>query len=419
LCEALHNAGVSVRPQPIRRRSAIAGLMVLFGVSIAAFFPFLSLYLQRRGMDPSRIGLAVGAMALGRTVATPLWGHIADAILGRRDTLRLSLLITVATGTALSLSGHALAAILITSFLLAAASCAAAPSIDALALEHLGEDNLSEYGALRAWVSAGYAVANLTLGLILQATGASWSVPIYTLVTAVALVWTLTLRRDPPPHARGPGRFGSVGDAFRHAPRFAWFLLATLFLWTGFSAAWNFLALRIEGAGGGPLLVGLGAALGGTAEVFVMRGSSRLAGRIGLRGVFAAGCMVYGTGFLLWGVVDNAVAISLLTVLEGFGFGLLFTSIVVIVGRLLPPSLYATGQSISTTVAFGIGPILGATAGGWIYQNVGPRALYVGAAALTAVAAVIAWLNLTAPAFTRPERIETPIAAPPNPAAGP
>src|SRR5207253_6700076 len=102
--------------------TAITGLMLLFGVGIAAFFPFLALFLQQRGLDPSEIGIAVGAMALGRVLATPVWGHIADAVLGRRDTLRLSLFATVVAGTALSLSGHALAAILVTSFVLAAAS---------------------------------------------------------------------------------------------------------------------------------------------------------------------------------------------------------------------------------------------------------------------------------------------------------
>ena len=48
-------------------------------------------------------------MALGRVLCTPPWGHVADALLGRRDTLRLSLLLTVAGGTALSLSGHSFA----------------------------------------------------------------------------------------------------------------------------------------------------------------------------------------------------------------------------------------------------------------------------------------------------------------------
>ena len=54
------------------------------------------------------------------------------------------------------------------------------------------------------------------------------------------------------------GRLGAVGAVFRAAPRFWMFLLALLLVWTGFNAAWNFIGLKIERAGGGALLVGTG-----------------------------------------------------------------------------------------------------------------------------------------------------------------
>jgi len=53
-------------------------------------------------------------------------------------------------------------------------------------------------------------------------------------------------------------------------------------------------------------------------------------------------------------------------VFEGMGFSLLFTTSVVVVGRLLPSSLYSTGQSMVQTVGLGVAPILGATGlGAW------------------------------------------------------
>ena len=59
--------------------------------------------------------------------------------------------------------------------------------------------------------------------------------------------------------------------------------------------------------------------------------------------------------------------LSLLAVFEGIGFSLLFTTGVVIVGRLLPRSLYSTGNAVGQMVSFGIGPILGAGLGGFVY----------------------------------------------------
>jgi MFS family permease len=111
---------------------------------------------------------------------------------------------------------------------------------------------------------------------------------------------------------------------------------------------------------------------------------------------------VYATGFLLWGLISNPTIVSILTVFEGFGFGLLFTSGVVIVGKLVPPSLYSTGQSMASTVGFGVGPILGGAIGGEVYHSLGPVALYVGASALTLLGAGLAWIALATPTFTEP-----------------
>jgi len=175
-----------------------------------------------------------------------------------------------------------------------------------------------------------------------------------------------------------------------------------LFVWTGFNAAWNFIGLKIAQGGGGPLLIGLGAALGGLVEVPVMRRSSRFTRRVGLRPVYVAGCVVYATGFLLWGLVESPTIVSVLTVFEGVGFALLFTSAVVAIGRMLPNTLYSTGQSLAFTVGFGIAPILGAGVGGWVFDRFGTVTLYLGASVLALVGGVIAWSALSAPTLAHP-----------------
>ncbi len=95
-----------------------------------------------------------------------------------------------------------------------------------------------------------------------------------------------------------------------------------------------------------------------------MRLSSRLHRRFGLRKVYALGCVVYAIGFLLWGLVESRTIVSLLAVFEGAGFSLLFTTSILVVGKLLPSSLYSTGNSIGAMVGFGISPIIGAGLGG-------------------------------------------------------
>jgi MFS family permease len=95
-------------------------------------------------------------------------------------------------------------------------------------------------------------------------------------------------------------------------------------------------------------------------------------------------------------------------VFEGIGFSLLFTTAVVVVGRLLPSSLYSTGNAVGQMVAFGIAPILGAGLGGVVYQRLGAPTLYLGACVLAFAAAVIAWFALSVPLLSRPEAATAP-----------
>lgn len=377
-------------------------LFILFGIAIAAFFPFLALFLSDRGLSPQGIGVVIAAMALARMCAGPVWGHVADTSIGRRTTLQIGALGAAFVAFALFLA-HDQATIIGLAFVFAVFSTTTGPNLDAIALEHLGDERMSEYGRIRGWESLSYAVSCLVIGFVLERTSPAWSMPAYAVGSLAVFAWTFTLHHDRPAHLERHGRLGAVGAVFREAPRFWQFMLSLLLVWTGFNAAWNFIALKIEQGGGGPLLVGIGAALGGLIEVPVMRASAGLGRAWGLRRVFVLGCSVYALGFLLWGLIENPTVVSLLTVFEGIAFGLLFTTGVVVIGRMLPSSLYSTGQSMWVTASFGLAPILGAGIGGWAFERLGTVALYAGASCLALAGGGVAWIALSDPAVANPQ----------------
>jgi MFS transporter, PPP family, 3-phenylpropionic acid transporter len=390
------------RAADVRPEVAVHGLFVVFGFVVAAFFPFLAIYLQGRGLTADQIGIVIAVMAFARIVANPVWGHYADTRIGRLVALQVGTIGAAIAAAAMNLV-HGLAAVAIVGSVIAVFMVSTGPNIDSIALVHLGEARMSDYGRIRGWMSASYAVGCLVFGGILQTAGVRWAMPLYAVASVAVLAWTRTIVRDRPADVEvAHGRLGAVGAVFREAPRFWGFLVAILLVWTGFNAAWNFISLKIVSEGGGPLLIGIGAAAGGLIEVPVMRVSSRLQSRWGLRRVYALGCCVYATGFLLWGLVDNPTILSMLTMLEGVAFGLLFTTSVVVIARLLPETLYSTGNSISAMAGFGIAPIVGAGIGGYVYQHAGTVVLYSGASALALCGAVVAWFALSIPALASP-----------------
>jgi PPP family 3-phenylpropionic acid transporter len=378
----------------VRPAVSIQVLFMLFGVVVASFFPFIALFLDARGLSAADIGVVLAAMAVARIAANPVWGHLADTSLGRRRALQVGSLGAAVVAIAF-LFAEDLATIIGVAFVFAAFQTATGPNIDAIALTYLGDERMHQYGRIRGWESLSYAGACLVLGVVLQAAGVRWAMLAFALASLAVVVWAATLEADRPHHAAGEhGRLGTVGTLFRSVPTFWVFLVALLLLWTGFNAAWNFIALKIEHGGGGPLLVGIGTALGGLVEVPTMRLSSRFQRRYGLRRVFVAGCLVYATGFLLWGLVDSPRVLSVLTMFEGAGFALLFTTTVIVIGRMVPPALYSTGQSVATMTGFGLAPILGAGLGGIAYDSYGPVVLYSAASALTLAAGAVARIAL-------------------------
>jgi MFS transporter, PPP family, 3-phenylpropionic acid transporter len=390
----------------------IQGLFLCFGLAIAAFFPFLALYLERyHGLDASRIGVVIACCAAARMVANPFWGHTADTRWGRLAVLQVCLVGSAVAALVLNIH-WAFAGVVIAAAIHSAFLVGPGPNIDALALAHLGEERMSDYGRIRGWESVTYAAGCLVFGFILERYGMGWAMPLFAISALVVLVWSTTVERDRPTQLEDHGRLGAVGAVFREAPRFWGYLAAALLVWIGFNAAWNFLALRIADNGGGAWLIGFGTALGGMVELPTMRSSSRLQRRLGLRRVYMIGCAVYALGFLLWGSVSNPTVLSVLTMLEGVGFSLLFTTGVVIIGRLLPASLYSTGNAVSAMVAFGIAPIIGAGLGGFIYQHLGAPVLYGSASALAASAAVVAWFALNTPTLRDPGTTEEDDAVP-------
>jgi PPP family 3-phenylpropionic acid transporter len=399
----------------------VQGLFVLFGLPIAAFFPFLALYLERHhGLDAAQIGLLIAISAIARMIANPLWGHYADTKLGRLLVLQICLIGSGIAAMLLNVQWGIYAAVVAAAVVHSFFLVGQGSNIDAIALVHLGQDRMSDYGRIRGWESMSYAVGCLCFGAILQAFGMQWTMPIYAVAVLLVFLWTLQIERDRPTALEDHGRLGAVGAVFREAPRFWFFLLAVFLVWTGFNAAWNFISLRIADQGGGAFLVGLGTALGGVLEIFTMRASSGLQKRWGLRRVYLAGCCVYAAGFLAWGAVSNPTALSIMTMFEGVGFSLLFTTSVVVVGRLVPQHLYSTGNAMTATVGFGVGPILGAGVGGLVYQHLGPGVLYASASVLALSAGVVAWFALRVPALDRPapgEEEEPPV--PPFPDTGP
>ncbi len=380
-----------------RRGDGLWSLRTLFliaGASGSAFIPFFALLLKDRGLSPEDIGILFAVTALVGAVTVPYWSHLADTRFGAVRVLVVSSLATAVFALALAATGSAFWPILIVAVLMTICSSPGAPLSDALAVAHLGEERLGDYGRIRLWASVGWGVAVILFGALYQRVGLAPVLPLYALGTVGFGLWTLRLPPGAPLPMRAESRFGALGDVFRASPHLAPFMVGMVIVSIGTFAALTFVSLQIVGTGGGPFLVGLAAGLAALIEIPVMRWSGSLARRFGLRSVYVAGALVYALVFLAWTLAKSPLVLSLVATGDGVAFALVYVGVVMIIGRLVPRRLQSTGQAVSQTFGWSLGAIVGPSIGGFVFSRLGAPVLFAGAAGLCVAGAALVWFVL-------------------------
>jgi PPP family 3-phenylpropionic acid transporter len=377
-------------------------LFAVGGASIASFLPFYALLLRGWGLAPDEIGFVLAASSLAGVATASLWSHLADTRLGSVRTLQVASLASAVFALGLMLATSSLWTILVMASMLGIAQGPGTALGDAIALGRLGRRRMTEYGSIRSWASGGWAIAVLLFGVWFEHAGLDPVLPLY---AAGTLAYVLVLTRFParrPDHvSEHPSRLGSVGRAFRSSPRLLPFLLGVVLVSTATWGAWSFVPLRIQARGGGPFLVGLAAGVTAVIEIPFFRASSWLAGHVGLAVLYVAGCAVYVTMLVGLALAANPVAIAFIKMAGGAGFGLTYSALVVITGTLVPEHLRNTGQALMQIASSGVGPVVGVAVGGVVYRWLGATTLFLGAAGLTAIGAVVVWRSLAGAAVGR------------------
>jgi MFS transporter, PPP family, 3-phenylpropionic acid transporter len=382
----------------------VRALFATGGAATAALLPFYGLVLRDRGFPPEQIGLILAMSSLAGIVAAPVWSHVADVHLGSTATLQLSCAASAVAAIWLAMAGSRIALVIAAVALLGAASAPGTALVDAIGLVHLGADRVAEYGSIRLWASIGWAVAVVGFGLWFERDGVRLVPPVYAAgILAVAAVATRTSAARPAV-ARPGSRLGSVGEVFRAVPRLSPFLAGVLLVSIASWGTWSFVPIRITEGGGGPFFVGLGASVAAIVEIPIMRASGWLGERFALRALYVAGCAVYAVMMIGWAfAAGDPQLLTVILMARGAGFALVYVSLVVMTGRLVPARLRVTGQALLQIANTGIGPIAGAALAGFVYQRIGAAALFASAAAVVAIGATVVWLAMSDTGAARPQ----------------
>ncbi len=246
------------------------------------------------------------------------------------------------------------------------------PITDSLALE---QARLSgQFGRIRVWGSASFAITCTVAGTLLAAAGPESDMLVPRLMVgalALTALAALGVRSQgvghPRPHMREVKLL--LAD-----PRFRFLLLVAPLHWGSTAPFNNFLAILIRDRGLSPAVVGRAFTVSVLGELVVLYFFSRLRSRFRLTTLFGISFAVTTVRWLLLANAHSAIAIVALQALHACTFGIFWCTAMAWLGECVPPPLRATGQALYTTLAYGVGNIVGVLGTGFIYDAAGSAA---------------------------------------------
>ncbi|MGV7032401.1 MFS transporter [Methylobacterium symbioticum] len=357
-------------PEPGAFRLSLLYAVVFVEIGIA--MPFMPVWLDALGLDPTVIGLLLALPIATRIVATAPLMSLIDRGVGPRRLIvagSLGLAVTYLLMPAAAPLGWPLLALL--TVLNAVAGAPLVPSIDFLTLAAVRARPRLDYARIRMAGSIAFLAANLVGGALLGALGGRVAVPL--LLTGLALIACLVAYRSrsvaPPasPVSEGPRP---------RLPLHLWLCIgAAGAIQASHAAIYGFGSIHWTGLGLSTTAVGGLWAVGVVSEIVLFALIGRLPGRwrtpfrlLGLGGLAA---LVRALGLYAFG--DSLVLLVPLQALHGFTFGATQLGAMAAVSGFSPEG--ARGRAQGTVSAVNATVSASATLlSGFAYRSGGPVA---------------------------------------------
>jgi PPP family 3-phenylpropionic acid transporter len=366
---------------------------LLFG-SVAAYFPYISVYYSSIGIGLPEIGLLAALNAGVAVIAAPTWGAIVDRARDVRGPLAVAGLWSAAAATWLAVTREPIL-VGIAVAVLAAGSAGLGPMLDSRTIEIVGS-NRDRYGRARAFGSLAFTIGALGVGILIGVTGPQGLFLVYVPgLFLTGLVAYVLLGR--PVGAVVARRRVTVGFASGLAglvrdPTLLLFFLGSALLWIAVSAVHTFLSIHLVQLGASSAIVGLVWTPGALVEVPLMLAFPLLVRWLGAERLLVLGGLAFAARAGLWALASDPLLFVAIAPLGGVGYALFYVGTVTYVSRAVPPSVQATAQGLFSGTAFSIGSILGSVIGGQLAAALSiPGMFAVSAVGTAAGAGIVLW----------------------------
>jgi PPP family 3-phenylpropionic acid transporter len=364
-------------------------LYFFFFAASGCITPYLNIFFQAKGISIAQISI-LGAMPMGLTlVAAPVWAGIADYFGLHRKILPLIMFLTMPFVALLGAANSFL--VLLPAMIFYGICNSPIMSLsDNSVLSFLGS-NRHNYGHVRLWGSIGWGLMGWLSGIMIDRFGPITAYVGFFIFMFLA-VWVAS-KMPEPDFIKGVPYWDSLGRVLKDN-RWVAFLIGSFLVGIAFMFITNYFYIFLKDLGAPSSLTGLSVASSVILELPFFIFSAALIKKVSARGLIIFSFFVLILRLIFTSMLVNPYWGVAVNMLHGPFFSTYWTGAVNYAREIAPRGLGASAQALFAASFFGLGGIVGALLGGWLFTRFGPPVMFQTGAGLTLLGLIVFfWLG--------------------------
>lgn len=370
-----------------------------------SLFPLLSVYLQEEvGLRGSQIGVITSIGPIVMILVQPLWGMLSDVTKKPRLLLTFSVIGAGAVGFSYIFTDN-YAVLVAVAAGVAVFQSAMIPLSDSMAMSYVRQ-NGGDYGSIRMWGAAGFAIAVWLMGTLSDLYGMQVIFYGFFIVLLISGYFAIGMPKETETTKvdlkNGLKKLTKI-------PEFMIFLIVTFLVFGPIMANNFYFGLLIQFAGGTLAGVGLAFLLAAGSEIPFMRVAGSWISRIGILGVLLIAAAASAVRWLYYGSGPSHEWIYVTTIIQGLSIGLFVPAALQYVSDLAPPEVKVTAVAIYSAMGNGVGAWFFSISAGMIMEWYSIISVYVFYGIMTGCGALLTlWMLYRQKKYGKPS-VEGPI----------
>jgi PPP family 3-phenylpropionic acid transporter len=379
----------------------LSGFYGLYFSLIGCIMPFWGLYLQQQSFEVEDIGLLLALFSAVRIFAPNIWAgttHFCEKVIAPIQLMRIAGLLMwccfIAVYWATEFWHYALIMLSYGFFW-----SAILPQYETLTLNYI-KDDLKQYSSIRLWGSVGFIVTVSLLGWLFDLISINY-LPAIMLGIMLAIVLNgfaipayQHTEQLPQSDSIDASNVTGLNEKTLKLGIFS-FLLMNILLQITHGPYYVFFSIYLQELGYSSLAIGLLWSLGVLAEVILFWKISFFLRHWTLRELVVLCLGITSLRWLLTAFfADNSLILIMSQCLHAFTFGLLHAVSVKYIAIFFPGKKQLHGQALYSGLGFGLGGAIGAYFAGITWASLGAEFVFISAAGIAFIAAILAWYGL-------------------------